>query len=250
MNILIVDDEINALQAFLKEIVGEGEMEYHFFTDDEKAILKYIKYHDVDGVFLDINMPRINGIDLARKIIEIKKTTKIAIITGTNLKMNDVPENVKKNIISIIYKPYSKDNLQSSINVMGEIKPILTIKMFNGFDCFVNNHIVEFSSSKSKELFALLIALNGNSLTMSQAITYLWPNKDNEKAKILYRDAVWRLRETLEEIRFPCVSFGRAILTLDKSNIKCDYYDYLSKKRRLKDSDIFLISYDWADEFI
>ena len=85
---------------------------------------------------------------------------------------------------------------------------------------------------------------------MSQAITYLWPNKDNEKAKILYRDAVWRLRETLEEIRFPCVSFGRAILTLDKSNIKCDYYDYLSKKRRLKDSDIFLISYDWADEFI
>lgn len=96
----------------------------------------------------------------------------------------------------------------------------------------------------------LLIALVGNSLTMSQAITYLWPNKDNEKAKILYRDAVWRLRETLEEIRFPCVNFGRAILTLDKSNIKCDYYDYLSKKRRLKDSDIFLISYDWADEFI
>lgn len=250
MNILIVDDEINALQAFLKEIVGEDETEYHFFTDDEKAILKYIKYHDVDGVFLDINMPRINGIDLARKIIEIKKTTKIAIITGTNLKMNDVPEDIKKNIISIIYKPYSKDNLQSSINVMGEIKPILTIKMFNGFDCFINNHIVEFSSSKSKELFALLIALDGNSLTMSQAITYLWPNKDNEKAKILYRDAVWRLRETLEEIRFPCVSFGRAILTLDKSNIKCDYYDYLSKKRRLKDNDIFLISYDWADEFI
>ena len=164
--------------------------------------------------------------------------------------MSDVPEDIKENIISIIYKPYSKDNLQSSINVMGEIKPILTIKMFNGFDCFINNHIVEFSSSKSKELFALLIALDGNSLTMSQAITYLWPNKDNEKAKILYRDAVWRLRETLEEIRFPCVSFGRAILTLDKSNIKCDYYDYLSKKRRLKDSDIFLISYDWADEFI
>ena len=73
MNILIVDDEINALQAFLKEIVGEGETEYHFFTDDEKAILNYIKYHDVDGVFLDINMPRINGIDLARKIIEIKR---------------------------------------------------------------------------------------------------------------------------------------------------------------------------------
>nr|MCR5490577.1 response regulator [Bacilli bacterium] len=67
MKIIIVDDEVNALNAFLNQIITKEKVEYHFFKDDAPSIVKYCKSNYVDGAFLDINMPGINGFDLARE---------------------------------------------------------------------------------------------------------------------------------------------------------------------------------------
>ena len=164
--------------------------------------------------------------------------------------MEDLPKEIVDNVIDIIYKPFTTDIIEKDLRMISKKIPKLEVTMFGSFDCFINNHIVTFSSSKSKELFALLLTLNGKSLTMDQAISYLWPDKDLDKAKILYRDAVWRLRSTLEEIQFPCVDFKRAMLVLNKANIKCDYYDFLDGKKKIKeDVATFLSSYDWSLDF-
>ena len=247
MRIIIVDDEIKALQLFLSQIV-DIDLEYRFFKDDKAAIIDFAKKNELSGAFLDVNMPNINGIELARKLLQIDHSIKIVFVTGTNVKMEQLPEDIANNVIDIIYKPFSTDSIEKALRIISKKKPVLTAKMFGSFDCFINNHIVQFTSSKSKELFALLLALNGKSLTMSQAITYLWPDKDVDKAKILYRDAVWRLRSVLEDISFNCVDFQRALLVLDKSNIKCDYYDFLEGKKKIADES-FLSSYDWSLDF-
>ena len=247
MRIIIVDDEIKALQLFLSQIV-DFDLEYHFFKDDKKSILDFVKKNETSGAFLDINMPNINGMQLAKELVAIDKDIKIVFVTGLNIAMKDIPDDLKNNVVDIVYKPYTVDNLEKDLRIISQKKPTLKVTMFNSFDCFINNHIVTFSSSKSKELFALLLALNGKSLTMSQAITCLWPDKDIEKAKVLYRDAVWRLRSTLEEIEFPCIDFQRALLVLDKSNIKCDNYDFLNGKKKIA-NEAFLQSYDWSYDF-
>lgn len=248
MRVIIVDDEIKALQLFLSQIV-DINLEYRFFKDDKNAILDFVKKNEVSGAFLDINMPNIDGLALARALINIDSNIKIVFVTGTNIKMQDLPEDISRNVIDIVYKPFTTDVIEKNLRVISKKKPTLNVTMFGSFDCFINNHIVQFSSSKSKELFALLLALNGKSLTMNQAITYLWPDKDLDKAKILYRDAVWRLRSTLEEIEFPCVDFQRALLVLDKSNIKSDYYDFLEGKKKVTEDPSFLSSYDWSLDF-
>lgn len=247
MRVIIVDDEIKALQLFLSQIV-DINLEYRFFKDDSDAILEFVKKNEISGAFLDINMPNINGIELARSLTRLDKNIKIVFVTGTNIKMEDVPEDIADNVIDIIYKPFTTDIIEKDLRIISRKKPTLKVTMFGSFDCFINNHIVSFTSAKSKELFALLIALNGKSLTMNQAITFLWPDKDLEKAKILYRDAVWRLRSTLEEIQFPCIDFQRALLVLDKTNIKCDYYDFLEGRKKIA-PETFLISYDWSMDF-
>ena len=122
---------------------------------------------------------------------------------------------------------------------------MLKVTTFGSFDCFINGHLVSFSSSKSKELFALLIILKGKSISMGETIALLWPDKDVEKAKKLYRDAVWRLRETLKDIDFQCVNFGRAQLSVNTKDIDCDYYKYLSSQEIYYGGD-FLISYEWS----
>ena len=245
MRVIIVDDEIQALQLFLSQIV-DINLEYRFFKDDKQAIIDFVKKNEVSGAFLDINMPNINGLDLAKQLINVDKDIKIVFVTGTNIKLEDLPKDIADNVIDIVYKPFSTDIIEKDLRIISKKKPTLKVTMFGSFDCFINNHLVQFSSSKSKELFALLLTLNGKSLTMSQAITYLWPDKDLDKAKILYRDAVWRLRNTLEEIEFQCVDFQRALLVLNKSNIKCDYFDFLEGKKKISEDASFLSSYDWS----
>lgn len=245
MKIIVVDDEKSSLHLFLDQVI-DNDIEYHFFKDDENAIIDYISKNDVEGAFLDIRMPSINGILLAKKLISIKPNIKIVFITGYLVKDADLKD-ITANVLGVINKPVTQDELLRYIMKIKEETSILTVKMYGGFDCFINGHLVAFSSSKSKELFALLLVLNGKSLEMGLAISNLWPDKDVEKAKILYRDAVWRLRQTLKEIDFNCVNFGRAVLTLDKTNIVCDYWDNL--KNHVETDEILLISYSWATFF-
>ena len=82
MKIIIVDDEIISLQLFLTQIINNNKVEYKFFKDNEDEILKYIHDNKIDACFLDINMPNINGIELAKRIINHNPDMKIIFVTG------------------------------------------------------------------------------------------------------------------------------------------------------------------------
>ncbi len=246
MKIIIVDDEIAALHLFLDKIINKTDITYQFFKDDMNSIIEYVKNNDVSLAFLDIYMPNINGIDVARNLIKVNPNIKIVFVTGFIVK-NEELEDIKDNVIGIINKPIKEVELEKYLYEIAKVEKKLVVNMYGSFDCFINGRVVSFSSAKSKELFALLLALNGKSLDMNLAITYLWPDKEIEKAKILYRDAVWRLRHTLKEIDFNCVIFARALLQLNKEGIDCDYWNDINNN--IKSDKILLISYDWASDF-
>ena len=111
MKLLIVDDEISALFVFLNEIIHESGLEYKFFQDNEEAILNYVTNNHIDSAFLDIRMPNIDGISLAKKILKIKPKTKIVFITGLTITINDLDKSIKNNVVGFIYKPYSKEDV-------------------------------------------------------------------------------------------------------------------------------------------
>ncbi len=248
MKIIVVDDELHALHDFLSSIIGEEEIEYRFFRDDEETILRYAQDNEIDGAFLDINMVQVNGFELARKLLHVCPELKISFITGLLIEERDIPADIAPHTVSVIHKPYRHEDLGEALRLFGNRHPVLQVKMLGEFDCFLNGKVLLFSSSKSKELFALLLANNGKSVTMDHVIAALYPEKTLDKAKILYRDAVWRLRKTLEEARVECVTFQRALLLLDKSFIKADYYDLLAGKNVYYGGS-FLPEYPWAAPF-
>ncbi len=248
MKIVVIDDELYALQSFLGEVV-DRDVECRYFRDDEQAILSYIAKNSVDAVFSDVNMPTIDGLKLAEKIVDLKKDVAIVFITGMPVTMADLSEKLRRNTLGFLYKPYSANRLSEFLNLIQKRVPLLSVRTFDGFDCFADGKLVTFTSAKSKELFALLIAYNGNSLTMTDAIAHLWQDNDVEKAKILYRNAVFRLRKTLTDVGVDCVGFGRAVLTLDKTNISCDYWDYLKTGGGAYRGE-FLKNYDWSIEYL
>lgn len=250
MNIIIVDDEIQALHTFLDQMLVKSSIDFHykFFIAEEKPILDYSKDNQVEAAFLDVNMGVFSGFDLAMKLIEINPHIRIIFVTGYNINKEDIPPNIVNNTFGIIHKPYSYLDIEEAIRSIANLQSKLKIEMFPHFDAFINGELVTFSSNNAKELFAYIIANNGKSVTMEDAITALWPDKEIEKAKISYRDAVWRLRQTLKEINFECVSFNRALLVLNKDNIECSYFDYLEGKKKYHNEE-FLTNYEWSLPF-
>lgn len=248
MKIIIVDDELHALQLFLSDIIGL-EIEYRFFKDDEKAIIKYVASEKPEAAFLDVNMPGINGAELASRIIAVHPSIKIVFATGLNMSEKDLDGDVAANTLGFLYKPYDSSKLHYFILEIADRTRQMTVKTFGSFDCFIDSRVVRFSSSKSKELFALIVAYNGKTLTMNDAISQIWPDTDVEKSKKLYRDAVWRLRKTLSELNFDCVDFRRACLILNKSNICCDFWDYIARKNKDYSGE-FMKNYDWSISYL
>lgn len=81
MEILLVDDHTlfrNGLKMLLDTLAGyevTGE------ASNGKEFLELISKHDYDIVFLDIEMPEINGIEAARRAIEIKPELKMITLS-------------------------------------------------------------------------------------------------------------------------------------------------------------------------
>ncbi|MDE7213298.1 MAG: hypothetical protein K2N42_01830, partial [Anaeroplasmataceae bacterium] len=229
MKVLIIDDDLASLSCFLEPLVKEYTIEYKFFKENPLDTLTYIKENDVDGAFISLDLCSMNGLLLAEKLWEIRRDLKLVFIG--NHQDFQCKEELKKNILGVCGKPLIVSQIEEFLKCMQvHEKKKITIHTFGAFDIFINQQIIKFKSAKSKELLALLITYNGKSLYMSDAICHLWPDKDIELAKRLYRDAVWKLRKTMLEygISF-IIDFKRAQLFLHKENIECDYWEYLKQ---------------------
>ena len=90
-----------------------------------KEAIKYIidKKHEIIGMFLDLNMPESDGFMVLNyfKNNNIFKKYPIVIISG-----DDTKETIKKafsyDIVDMLNKPFSKDNINSMVNKMINIK--------------------------------------------------------------------------------------------------------------------------------
>lgn len=251
MKIIVVDDEIASLTVFLSHVINQDDIEYKFFLDHPKKAIDYVKSNQVDGAFLDINMPEIDGVDLAQELLNVNPAISIVFITGYSYDVEALQKRFGSSLLGFAYKPYDSELLNRFIDQVynHSKKPVLRFRTFGAFDLFVNGRALRFSSSKSKELLALLVAYDGSSLTMDEAIAHLWPEKDIDLAKRLYRDAVWRLRSVLKEYGLSfLVDFKRAVLYLQKDGVICDYWSFLHEQEGVYQGQ-FLIGYDWSFDY-
>jgi len=81
--VLIADDDMTLHQMYVERLQAEG---YNIVSayDGEEALTK-IESEIPDVILLDIMMPKINGIDVMKKVRENEKTAHIPIILLTAL---------------------------------------------------------------------------------------------------------------------------------------------------------------------
>ena len=82
LKLLIVEDDLASLEL-MAEVFASLKAEVRPVSDSEKAA-RLIDQEKFDGIFLDLEMPNLNGFDLARLIRKSSwnKSTPIVIVTG------------------------------------------------------------------------------------------------------------------------------------------------------------------------
>ena len=80
MRILAVDDEKISLEALVDAINEALPNEEVVSFRDAKEALEYVKNNKCDVAFLDMEMPCINGIELARRLKEANENISIFFV--------------------------------------------------------------------------------------------------------------------------------------------------------------------------
>jgi len=115
--ILVVDDE-PMMRKLCVNILRRGQHEV-FQAEDAQKALQSLQGQPVDLALLDVMMPGMNGIILARRIQQTHPNTKILLMTGYG------PREIaqlagKENPYRIIWKPFKAESmLQMVENVLG-----------------------------------------------------------------------------------------------------------------------------------
>ncbi len=108
--LLIVDDEELIIDS-IKMILGDN-FEIVSASNGLEAIEMYEK-HKPDVVLMDVMMPRMNGIEATKKILEIDPTAKILAISAYTEKKGK--EIIEAGALDILPKPFKRSELRKFI---------------------------------------------------------------------------------------------------------------------------------------
>jgi len=249
MNAIVIDDEKESLLLFASHLIDVPNISLSIFSSKCEEGLSYARNNHVDAAFLDIVMPKNNGVDIAEELIKINPHIKIVFITGYAQDVEQIKRRIGRNFFDFCYKPYGEETIKGIlIRLLSEERIHIRFVTFPRFDVYVNDVLLDFERSKAKELLALLVDHHGGEVSMEEAITKLWIDKKTDLAKRLYRDAVSRLKMKLRQYDIErIVTFNRARAFLNLNGLSCDYWDYLDKKNAAFHGE-YMRPYEWAIE--
>ncbi|WP_251552098.1 LytR/AlgR family response regulator transcription factor [Neobacillus muris] len=110
MRAIIVEDEIPAREELEYLIEEYSEIEITNCFDDGLDVLKFLQEHDTDAIFLDINIPSLDGMLLASTI---SKFTKRPYIVFTTAYKEHAAQAFELEAFDYILKPYDEKRIAS-----------------------------------------------------------------------------------------------------------------------------------------
>lgn len=183
---LVVDDERYAREELTYllskfpdvQVVGEAE-------SGEAAILKTVQLLP-DVVFLDVEMPKMNGVEVAKVLVELKKVPLIIFATAYP---QFAAEAFRINAIDYLLKPYDEEQLKQTIHRIEKIVyPSLPV-------------------DNAEKLGKLAVESGGEiDYILPQDILYMY--RDEKVTKIITRTDNYEVRTTLKELESRLVPFS------------------------------------------
>lgn len=261
MNILAVDDEIFILNELITQIGRVfPNTEVRGFQNpleaEQWASGLAQEGKKLDYAFLDIQMPGMNGIELARRLKQMHSGVALIFCTSHAEYAFDAFALYAK---GYLLKPVSAESIERALDEMvydwrkslRVQESDLWIKTFGNFEVFVNGEPLVFEREKAKEMLAYLVDRSGASLTTEQIAVVLWEDRAYDKTLKNYVSTILgSLRKTLRKVgKEDILIKTRNHLSVNPEKIRCDAYDYEKGIASAVNSfrGEYMVNYSWAE---
>ncbi|WP_337992214.1 response regulator [Lysinibacillus sp. JNUCC 51] len=234
---IVMDDEPLALVNMEKKLKEFNSIEVIKSFTTVKDLLAEGPSLDFQVAFLDVEMPGMNGLEIARLLKEWNKNIFIVFVTAYR---DYAVQAFEIHSIDYLLKPISKARLETTINRIQELlhlenkstplqirnKPELTIQCFGGFVVLHNNKAVHWRTLKTKELFAFLFSNLNNHVPRDTIIDNLWVDTEFKKARVQLHTTVSYLRTTLSALGYSeVIQYANGCYILQLEDFQCDAHD-------------------------
>lgn len=256
MTILVVDGNVEILDDLCEMIsLQDPDAEILRCMSSPQALAK-AREREIDAVFLNPEMPELNGLDLGRYIQELYPLVNLIYFADQKDYGFSAME---QHASGYILKPVSKDNVRRELSDLRH--PALVKKhkrvfaqTFGDFELFVDGKPVDFKYTKTREVFAVLVSRRGAQVTNGEIISNLWEDDGDPVKKASYlRNLRQDLQNTFTSLKLTGILLKqRGSMAVAVDRIECDLYDWLEKKQdsRYHYMGEFMSQYSWAEYMV
>lgn len=252
MHIIYVDDEQPAIDNFRLTVANFPEIRsLHTFQCGSDA-LRFAGKEPIDVAFLDMEMPGIHGLDLAKALKAHDARIRIIFVTAFSQYALDA---WGVDAMGYLLKPYTAADIRREL-AKCTYRPLpsrrVVIETIPGLSVTVDGAPLVIPGEKPREMLALLVDCGDRGFTMGEAIAALWPDRAADAGTQSLCRMTWkRLADALEHAGVGSIlarSENRRYLKTDQ--VECDLYRILSGDRdaERKYSGEYLREYAWAEE--
>jgi len=231
---VLIDDEIVGTDLLKRLLEKRGDVEVVGVFNNTAELLKAMPNLSADAAFVDIEMPGMNGLQLAEALRNINEDIEIVFVTAYRQYALDA---FRVHAANYLLKPVTRDWLDQALEGirrrLGRRQGVpvtrdMRVRCFGGFAVHgrEDDGHVRFPTVKTEELFAYFLVHRNRLVPKWSICESLWPDHEPDKASQNLHTTIFRMKKTLREhgIRMQLESVrGYYRFGLDEP---CDYIQF------------------------
>lgn len=229
VNAIIVEDERYTLEYIQGIVRDTGFINVYGVYDNPVEVLEKANAKLVQIAFIDIEMPEMDGLSLAEKLLEQNPAMHIVFITAYS---QYAVQAFDLNALDYLMKPINvqrfnkmTEKLKKTIGEELICNKTLSIQCFGNFEVKVNGNPVKWQRAKAEELFAYLLTNRSKKIHKDIIIEELWPEYEPAKALVILQTSICKLRNIFSSLNgLVTISYEGSKYSLNIEDCECDLF--------------------------
>ncbi|MBB6669885.1 response regulator [Cohnella nanjingensis] len=204
MRCMLVDDEDLALKALHQQLSKIDDVEVVGMHQYPQEALEAIVRIRPDVVFLDIDMPEMNGLAAAEKVQDLHPAAEVVFVTAYE---EYAVKAFELQALDYILKPLQPERLLRTIGRLSDRlqqkpAPVAAPPMIRCFPSlqieYGDGKTLPWRTTKAQELFAYLLYRRHQPTRKDTLLDLLWPHTESKKAYTQLYTTIYQLRRSME----------------------------------------------------
>lgn len=232
---IVVDDELPAVRKLSRMLAETGLVEIAATFTDPAQAAAFLQDQYVDLAFLDIEMPAMDGFELADRLLKLCGGVHIIFVTAFS---EYAVEAFRVNALDYLLKPVDRERLDLALSRVPDLsknvadtaaKPV-QVTCFGKFGVTIGGEYLKFRTAKAEELFAYMVDNNGKPVSRNYIIDTFWTDYDGDRGLILFNTTLYYLKKAFMDRGVQLdIDYSRGSYRLNIQKFACDAIAFENK---------------------